>query len=529
MDVSIGQKFRTGTDRSNHYQIATLGINLLATTYWRSDYAGWHDGRFRRFFRNFFRRFGFDRVQYALTGAGRRQHRQIDCDGGGDVFDAVGADRQGTQAMLATDAHQPRQVHRALVGRKFVQSQDQRRVAEEVGRLRDLGRQLPVKRFKIGSGQLHHRDGKHAALELKYRFRVLRFNLAHGRLTQQLVAKSAETYNENARRPQAGRTDVECAAFVLTEAQMDRPRFNARFLHPRFWPLWLGLGLLWLIVQLPFRVLLVIGRLLGAVMYRVATDRKYIASRNLELCFPRMSAAERKRLLKENFASTGIAFFEMAMSWWWSKQRLARLAHVEGLEHLQNAQQKGEGVILMALHFTTLEIGAALLGQQHTIDGMYREHRNPLFDFVQRRGRERHNLDSLAVEREDVRGMLKLLRAGRAIWYAPDQDYGAKQSVFVPLFGIQAATVTATSKFAKLGRAQVVPFTQQRLADGSGYRLVIHPPMQDFPGESDEADCLRINQWVESAITECPSQYLWAHRRFKSRPAGEPKLYRKHK
>ncbi|CAM3158332.1 lipid A biosynthesis lauroyl acyltransferase [Pseudomonas floridensis] len=310
---------------------------------------------------------------------------------------------------------------------------------------------------------------------------------------------------------------------------MDRPRFKAHFLHPRFWPLWLGLGLLWLIVQLPFRVLLVIGRLLGAVMYRIATDRKYIASRNLALCFPHLSAAERKQLLKENFASTGIAFFEMAMSWWWSKQRLARLAHIEGLEHLHNARQKGEGVILMAFHFTTLEIGAALLGQQHTIDGMYREHRNALFDFIQRRGRERHNPDSLAVEREDVRSMLKLLRSGRAIWYAPDQDYGAKQSVFVPLFGIQAATVTATSKFARLGRAQVVPFTQQRLADGSGYRLVIHPPMQDFPGESDEADCLRINQWVESAVTQCPSQYLWAHRRFKSRPAGEPKLYKKHK
>jgi KDO2-lipid IV(A) lauroyltransferase len=310
---------------------------------------------------------------------------------------------------------------------------------------------------------------------------------------------------------------------------MDRPRFKASFLHPRFWPLWLGLGLLWLIVQLPFRVLLVIGRALGAIMYRVATDRKKIASRNLELCFPHLSAAERKRLLKENFASTGIAFFEMAMSWWWSKKRLARLAHVEGLEHLQNAQEKGEGVILMALHFTTLEIGAALLGQQHTIDGMYREHKSPLFDFVQRRGRERHNLDSLAVERDDVRGMLKLLRAGRAIWYAPDQDYGAKQSIFVPLFGIQAATVTATSKFARLGRAQVVPFTQRRLADGSGYRLVIHPPLDNFPGESDEADCLRINQWVERAVTECSEQYLWAHRRFKSRPAGEQKLYEKHR
>ncbi|UZE30568.1 lipid A biosynthesis lauroyl acyltransferase [Pseudomonas asplenii] len=308
---------------------------------------------------------------------------------------------------------------------------------------------------------------------------------------------------------------------------MDRPRFRAAFFHPRYWLLWLGLGLLWLIVQLPYCALLRIGRILGAVMYRVAGERRRIAARNLELCFPEKSSAERTRLLKENFASTGIAFFEMAMSWWWAKPRLARLAHVEGLEHLQQAQREGKGVILMALHFTTLEIGAALLGQQHTIDGMYREHGNALFDFVQRRGRERHNLDSLAVERDDVRGMLKLLRAGRAIWYAPDQDYGIKQSIFVPLFGIQAATVTATSKFARLGKALVVPFTQERLAEGSGYRLVIHPPLTDFPAESEEADCLRINRWVEASLRACPEQYLWTHRRFKSRPAGEPRLYEK--
>jgi KDO2-lipid IV(A) lauroyltransferase len=308
---------------------------------------------------------------------------------------------------------------------------------------------------------------------------------------------------------------------------MERPRFRRYFLHPRFWPLWLGLGALWLIVQLPYGALLELGRWLGLGMYRVATERRRVAARNLELCFPNMPSVERKRLLKENFASTGIAFFEMAMSWWWPKARLAKLAHIEGLEHLQAAQRDGEGAILMALHFTTLEIGAALLGQRHTIDGMYREHRNPLFDYVQRQGRERHNLDSLAVEREDVRGMIKLLRKGRAIWYAPDQDYGAKQSIFVPLFGIEAATVTATTHFARLGKARVIPFTQRRLEDGSGYRLVLHPPLQGFPGESEAADALRINQWVEQAVTECPEQYLWAHRRFKSRPVGTPKLYEK--
>ncbi|MBV4503421.1 lipid A biosynthesis lauroyl acyltransferase [Pseudomonas sp. BW13M1] len=310
---------------------------------------------------------------------------------------------------------------------------------------------------------------------------------------------------------------------------MERPRFRSSFLHPRFWGLWLGLGLLWLVAQLPYRALLGLGRALGAVMYRVAGERRRIAARNLELCFPELSGDERQHLLKENFASTGIAFFEMAMSWWWPKARLARLAHIEGIEHLQAAQREGEGAILMAVHFTTLEIGAALLGQAHTIDGMYREHGNAVFDFIQRRGRERHNPDSLAVERDDVRGMLKLLRKGRAIWYAPDQDYGIKQSIFVPLFGIPAATVTATTKFARLGKARVIPFTQRRLEDGSGYRLVVHPPLADFPGETEEADCLRINQWVEGVLRECPEQYLWAHRRFKSRPEGEPRLYDKKK
>ena len=310
---------------------------------------------------------------------------------------------------------------------------------------------------------------------------------------------------------------------------MERPSFRLAFLNPRYWPLWLGLGLLWLLVQLPYAALLRLAQGLGWIFYHVADQRRAIARRNLELCFPQLDERARDRLLRRNFASSAMALLEMAMSWWWPRQRLARLAHIEGIEHLQAAQRDGQGVILMALHFTTLEIGAALLGQRHTIDGMYRQHKNPVFDFIQRRGRERHNLDATAIEREDVRAMLKVLRAGRAIWYAPDQDYGAKQSLFVPLFGIPAATVTATTKFARLGRARVLPFTQERLVDGSGYRLVVHPPLADFPGESEEADCLRINRWVERCVSQLPEQYLWAHRRFKTRPPGEPKLYPKKK
>ncbi len=306
---------------------------------------------------------------------------------------------------------------------------------------------------------------------------------------------------------------------------MKHSGFDIAFLHPRYWLLWLGLALLWLLTQLPYVFLLALGRGLGRIMLYLAGSRRHIVRRNLELCFPHLSEPEREQLLRENFASMGIAFFEMAMSWWWPKKRLSKLLKVEGLEHLQAAQEQNQGVILMAIHFTTLEIGAALLGQRHTIDGMYRAHNNPVFDYVQRRGRERHNADSRAIEREDVRGMLKVLRQGRAIWYAPDQDYGPKQSLFVPLFGVPAATVTATSKFAKLGRAQVIPMTQTRLPHAQGYLIKIEPALSNFPGASDEEDCLRLNQWVEQAINLQPEQYLWAHRRFKTRPEGEAKLY----
>lgn len=308
---------------------------------------------------------------------------------------------------------------------------------------------------------------------------------------------------------------------------MSAPVFRPALLHPRYWLLWLGLGLLWLVVRLPYRVLLGLGRLLGRGMYLFMVERRRIAEINLQLCFPQWSGERRRQVLRDNFESNGIALFEMAMAWWWPKQRLARLAHIEGLEHLQQAAAKGQGVVLVSLHFTTLELGAALLGQRVTIDGMYREHRNPVFDLVQRRGRERHNADAKAIEREDVRAMFKSLRSGRAIWYAPDQDYGRKASVFVPFFGVPAATVTATSTFARLGKAQVVPFTQTRLPDARGYRLTVHPPLEDFPGGDDVADALRINQWAEQAIAQQPEQYMWVHRRFKTRPEGEERPYAK--
>ncbi len=308
---------------------------------------------------------------------------------------------------------------------------------------------------------------------------------------------------------------------------MSTPVFRPALLHPRYWPIWLGLGLLWLVVRLPYRALLWLGRLLGRGMLVSMPERRRIAETNLQLCFPQWPEERRAQVLHDNFESNGIALFEMAMAWWWPPERLARLARIDGLEHLQRAAAAGQGVVLTSLHFTTLELGAALLGQQVTIDGMYREHRNPVFDLVQRRGRERHNADARAIEREDVRAMFKSLRNGRAIWYAPDQDYGRKASVFVPFFGVPAATVTATSAFARLGKAQVIPFTQTRLPDAQGYQLTVHPPLVNFPSGDEEADALRINQWAEQAILEQPEQYMWVHRRFKTRPEGEERPYAK--
>lgn len=309
---------------------------------------------------------------------------------------------------------------------------------------------------------------------------------------------------------------------------MARAVFKKSFFQPRYWSLWLAMGLLWLLIQLPFKWLKKLGAAIGRFLYYFAKSRRKIALRNLELCFPELTEQERILIVKRNFAAMGIAFFEMAISWWWPKKKFAKLAKkVDGLEYLQKAHEAGQGVLLMSLHFTTLEIGAALLSTMYPMNGMYRQHKNAFFDYIQRAGRETYNLEGEAIERDDIKTMLKVMRSGGTIWYAPDQDYGAKQSIFVPLFGISAATVTATSKFARLGKAKVIPFVQKPLEDGSGYHLIIYPPLENFPSDSEEADCLRINQWVEHCVKEQVDQYLWAHRRFKTRPIGETSLYKK--
>lgn len=302
------------------------------------------------------------------------------------------------------------------------------------------------------------------------------------------------------------------------------PLVTPAHLRPRFWSVWATLLGLRLLATLPFRVLLPLGRVLGSVLFHASPGRREIARINLRLCFPGLDDAAREQLLRANFESLGIAVCETAMAFFWGDRRLAPLAHVEGIENLRAALARGKGVILMTCHMTHLELSGHLLALQETISLMYREHKNPLMDEVIRASRAARAHDT--VERNDVRAMIRELRRGHAVWYAPDQNYGGTTQVaFVPFFGIPALTVTTTGRLATMTGAAVVPFFPARLDDGSGYRIRLLPALEGFPGGEDLADTRHVMTMIEDAVREAPEQYLWVHRRFKTRPPGEAKIY----
>ena len=303
----------------------------------------------------------------------------------------------------------------------------------------------------------------------------------------------------------------------------DKEHLTWQYFHPKLWLTWLGFAFWRLAVTLPYPLIIYLGRKLGLLMYFVKGYRYEIAKTNLKLCFPDMPELEQKKLLRDNFISYGIAFFEVGIAWWWSTRRLKNITQLEGLEHIDNLN--GKGALLMAIHHTTLEVGASGLCIERQIDGMYRPHKNIVYDYIQRKGRLERSSDSDVYTRDDVRGILKALRKGKIIWYAPDQDYGPKQSVFASYFGVQAASVTATAKFAKVGESAILPFSHIRLPKNHGYKIIVHPPLENFPSNQEIRDAERINRIIENMILQQPDQYLWAHRRFKTRPDGEARPY----
>ena len=280
---------------------------------------------------------------------------------------------------------------------------------------------------------------------------------------------------------------------------------------------------MWLVVRLPYRVQLAVGRKLGRLYQLFAPYRRSIVRINLELCFPELGNTESRKLEDRFYESFGMALVETAAALWAPDKLFENLGTVRGLEHLENARRQGQGVLLLSGHFCSPDFAGRLFKNHYPTCATYRELRNKLSDKVIRKAREK-NYKKL-IHRYDLREFIGALKSGEVVWYAPDQSQGRRRGVFAPFFGIPASTLKATTRLAKLTGAAVLPFVIQRLPDAGGYALIIQPALENFPGANEVEDATRFNALIESQVRENPEQYLWIHRRFKCRPDGEEKLY----
>lgn len=293
-----------------------------------------------------------------------------------------------------------------------------------------------------------------------------------------------------------------------------------QLLHPRHWLAWCSVGVLWLFAHLPQRFSYALGAGIGNVFYFLAKDRRHICDINLRLCFPELSDVEHKTLVKKTMRNQGVGLMETLRVWFIAPGKLGVEFEFLGREHLEVAEGD-PGIIIIGTHFTTLDVSGALIGLQYPADSFYRKHKNPVFEYILSRSRGRYGEP---IHRRDVKRALKRLREGRRLYYLPDQDYGRKSAEFVSFFGIPTATTIGTSTLAKGGRARVVYANQQRLDSGRRYRVEIIP-MDDFPSGDPVADARAVNAILERNIRAVPEQYMWVHRRFKTRPDGDAGFY----
>jgi KDO2-lipid IV(A) lauroyltransferase len=278
-----------------------------------------------------------------------------------------------------------------------------------------------------------------------------------------------------------------------------------------------------MIAMLPYRWLILAGKPFGKLLRHLPLSFVNTARRNIELCMPTLSAAERESLLDRHFESLGIALFEIAFTWWSSLARWEPLIHIDGREHLEAALGRGKGVILLTAHFTTLEVGGRILLSVAPVSFLYRPTKNEvLAHFLKHR---RCKYGGQPIPRDDIRTLITALRNNECVWYAPDQSYRKKGAQMVPMFGIPAATNTFTSRLARLTGATVVPYFFERLPDGRGYHATIHPAFDHFPSECAVADTERFNHLIEAQVRRVPEQYLWIHRRFKGLTDDYPDYY----
>ncbi|CAM3447256.1 LpxL/LpxP family Kdo(2)-lipid IV(A) lauroyl/palmitoleoyl acyltransferase [Shewanella pealeana] len=277
---------------------------------------------------------------------------------------------------------------------------------------------------------------------------------------------------------------------------------------------------------LPLPVQMKIGAAIGRLGMKLVGKRVKTAKRNLELCFPKMSENEMQHLLTQNFEQTGKAIFDTANAWWWSDEKIQQHMSIKGKEYVEQTLESGQGVILFAVHCLPLEMGARIFGQFQPGVGVYRPHNNPVMEYLQVKGRLRSN--KALVPKRDLRQMVRSLREPNVIWYTADQDFGRSSATFIPFFNVaEAATITGATTLAKLGKAKVLPFFVERNSDDTGYNIEIQPALDNFPGENEIEDAKRGNKIIESIISRNMSQYMWLHRRFKTRPnKGDASLYK---
>lgn len=302
----------------------------------------------------------------------------------------------------------------------------------------------------------------------------------------------------------------------------NQPTNQDRFLHPKFWLIWIGYGVARVILLLPYTWLINIGKGLGWLMHNYASKRRHVVEVNVRLAFPELDEKQQADFVVSTFSANGIGFIESLLAWWGPKSSLLERVTFDGLEHLKAAEAKGQGVLLVAAHFSTLEMGGLFIGQQTTMDAIYRRHDNPLMEHLITKGRLR--FCNQVIERRDLRAVLRNLRKNHCIWYAPDQDMGMDTSVFVPFFGHQAATLTATSRLAGLNNSPVIICAYHR-EDGGCYRVSFSPALDEFPSSDAKVDAERINSLLEECIRRHPEQYLWLHKRYKTQPEGRDTLY----
>ena len=274
---------------------------------------------------------------------------------------------------------------------------------------------------------------------------------------------------------------------------------------------------------MPLRFIFRLGAVLGTLYLFFGGRRRRIARRNIELCFSDLSRKERSKLLRENFKESGIGLLESLIPWLNPDRDLKKHFEITGLDHLKSALSKNKGVILIGAHFTSIDICCQPLSELESVAVIYRKNKNPVWEDLQTLGRL--NFFDHVIDRGDMRKTLRHLKSGKIIWYAPDQDYGIRHSVFAPFFGIQAATITATERIASSNSSPVLCFSVKRDNKRRKWNLVFDKEITNFPAKSSFESAKILNNALEKIIKECPEQYLWMHRRFKTRPPGEVSLY----